>query len=84
MLKNKQDSEYYHKIESIFKQKLQGWKNISEKILDKDTSLVERICTLFCEWDITIMSVTALSWQSCWSCTQTCMALVGKSEKELF
>ena len=33
-----------------------------EKVLDKDASLVERICTLFCEQGITIFSIlTVLS-----------------------
>ena len=32
-------------------------KQTIEKLLDKDTSLVERICTLFCEQGITIISV---------------------------
>lgn len=54
----------------------------SEKIPDKDISLIERIFTLFLSGYYNNIC-TALSWQSCWTCTRTCMASVGKSEKEL-
>ena len=37
-------------------------KQTLEKVLDQNTSLAERICTLFCEQDITIFSIlTAFS-----------------------